>query len=135
MTTKFSIPDISDADLAEMATRFHPLVLVKERVYTIRVDPNLRGVAFAWNAKTLRRLDHRKVVARFPTLHTYGFYGCFKPTIAEVLAQIPAEFRELPQAYFLVCGPETAEDLDANSAELDAGFHVAETTLFVETRP
>jgi hypothetical protein len=63
-------------------------------------------------------------------LHRYGYHGFFKPSIAEVLCQMPAG---LDADFFEVIGPETAEDLNNELDALKAGFHVA-TTIFYKRK-
>jgi hypothetical protein len=52
--------------------------------------------AMVQNSTFIRRLSVRKYV----TLHTYGFVGFFKPTMAEVAKQLPARlFDDFEEIY------------------------------------
>ena len=75
-----------------------------------------------------------KEVARIRTLHTYAYYGFFKPSIAEVLAQIPSHLVDSVIA-FETKGPGDADDLNDDRSALNAGFHAATTILYGEAQP
>ena len=124
----FSIPPISRERVIELVERIHPLVEKHGSLWHIApVDP--WEIAFSWGP-TLRHeaLDFVPGVT-FPTLHAYGAPVFFKPSIAEVLAQIPEEIIDEVDA-FSVKGPEGAAELRKESKALNAGFHVAQTTLY-----
>lgn len=57
------------------------------------------------------------------------YYGIFKPSIAEVLAQIPEELIEQTVAFETI-GPADADALNKERDALNAGFHVATTRLY-----
>jgi hypothetical protein len=134
----FEIPEIADERLAELAARIKPLVLRDESkidgqpgraLWSIK-PCDLRGVAFPWDPQWDMPAPADLVPLRVVrTLHTYGYYGMFKPSVAEVLAQIPADLVETAVA-FSVDGPKTATDLGKHPDELNAGFHVAQTTFY-----
>lgn len=63
------------------------------------------------------------------TLHTYGSPCFFKPSVAEVLAQIPDDMLEGVVA-FETRGPSDVADMNRESEALNAGFHVARTRLY-----
>lgn len=68
-------------------------------------------------------------VSRINTYHTYGHPAMFKPSIAEVLAQIPDDLLGSVSA-FEVSGPGHVDDINREREARDAGFHVAETILY-----
>lgn len=93
------------------------------------VDPY--SVAFTWDPKFTKPADdmNPKPIGTIKTLHRYAYYGFFKPSIAEVLSQIPDDLVERT-AGFSVSGPDSADDLNDELLALDAGFHIATTTLY-----
>jgi hypothetical protein len=91
------------------------------------VDP--RTQAFNWGDGQ-KVVKHLKEVMRFRTLHTYGYHGFFKPSLAEVFAQLPTGLEIEEEMFFETKGPETASDLNKEKAAFDAGFQVAETILY-----
>jgi hypothetical protein len=54
----------------------------------------------------------------------------FKPSIAEVLAQIPEEHLEQVLAFEIVDSPNNVDDLNAEREALNAGYHIATTRLY-----
>lgn len=144
------IPAITDALLAERAAMVRPLVMkceyedtfdefggpvgFRERclgLHDIGPQSDLRGQSFTWS-EDLREPALGLVAAKtVVTLHTYGYYGMFKPSIAEVLAQAPEDLGEY--VAFSIEGPSTADDLGRDQAAFDAGFHVATVTYYRQT--
>lgn len=130
--SKPSIPKINNERITELLARIRPCVRKKDKLHFIGpLDP--RDVAFTWNPTLEGEApSDLPVLAKIRTLHTYGYYGLFKPSLAEVLAQIPADLVGKVTA-FETHGPQTADDFyrDAETkAAFDAGFHTAETTLY-----
>lgn len=124
----FAIPPLTAAKLKELAARIVPLVERDGALWYIE-PVDLTNVAFSWDPKLVRKAEGLTPIGLIRTLHTYGYYGMFKPSIAEVLAQIPESYLEKTVA-FRVVGPDTADDLNREKEALNAGFHVAETTLY-----
>jgi len=62
------------------------------------------------------------------------YAGSFKPTVREVISQIPAEVRDEVVA-FLVDGTNTVDDTNREREARDAGLHVAKTTLYIAGKP
>ena len=84
---------IADDVLAERAARITPLIYRDDELYRFDPPENLRGLYLA--ADNLEQLDSMErsdwyvEVGRGYTHHGCGYYGIFKPSIAEVLAQLP----------------------------------------------
>jgi hypothetical protein len=124
---KYSIPEISDELIGKLGKKLTPLVRKGEKLFRVaKCDP--RESSFSWGDKQ-KRVRYLEEVGRFQTLHTYGFYGFFKPSVSEVFAQLPEDYDQEAE-FFEVDGPDTASDLNAEREALDAGFHVAETILY-----
>lgn len=64
------------------------------------------------------------------SFHTYGYYGFFKPSIGEVLAQIPADLIEMVRYFEIIESPETKDDMAKEPEAFYAGYHVAKTRLY-----
>lgn len=105
--------------------------LVKQEDKLLRVKPcHIFDESYTWGD----RGDQEEVTglvpfASFKTLHYYGHYALFKPSIGEVLAQIPDKHRDCAVAFSLD-GPDSADDLNKEKLAVDAGFHVATCTLY-----
>jgi len=94
---------ISDEDLAERLSRVTPLLLRNGELYRFKELPHPRKIAFTWGPeddnlvlvqeryddKTYNVIDWFIEVSRGQTHHSCGYHGFVKPTIAEVLAQLP----------------------------------------------
>lgn len=128
--SEYSIPELSPERLQELVKRIRPIVRFDDKPCFIKpVDPS--KVAYTWSPKKFKSIPASIEVFRtIRTLHTYGYYGMFKPSIAEVLAQIPLEDLNAVVAFEIVKSPETATDLNLEREALNAGFHVAETALY-----
>ncbi len=125
------IPKVPKERIKELAKRIRPVVWfpVIGLCYIKRVDPF--NIAFTWDPRPRWKVFGLKAICDITTYHTYGYYGFFKPSIAEVLAQIPAELLDKVVAFETVERPETVDDLNREREALNAGYHVATTRLYV----
>ncbi len=116
------IHPISDDRLKELAKRIRPLMRRNGELRYVSVPRDLRNTSFLWNArpKLWGRTSDLGYFASISTYHTFGYQGFFKPSVAEVLAQIPEDYLAQTVA-FEVLGPwrVTAD-----------GYHVAVTRLY-----
>ena len=70
----------------------------------------------------------------FVCLHTYGYYGIFKPSVGEVLAQIRERDVPIVKAFEIIESPQTADDFykdSFTSIAFDNGYHVSTVRLYV----
>lgn len=70
----------------------------------------------------------------FECIHKYAFYGFFKPSIAEVLAQIPENQVNFMDAFEIISYPETAGDFTENSIVFKNGFHISIVRLYTKLK-
>lgn len=91
---------------------------------------DLFEIAYTWDPKVTERARGLVKLKDITTYHTYGYYGLFKPSIAEVIAQIPEELLESVVAFEIIESPTTAEDFNKDLAAFNAGYHVATTRLY-----
>ncbi|HEY4506152.1 MAG TPA: hypothetical protein VJJ24_01765 [Candidatus Paceibacterota bacterium] len=135
-STRVWIPPITDEHLRELAGRIKPVIQFKHRGFRRKgrryVKPvDLRGVAYTWDPKPARPARDLEPIVDITTYHSYGAPVFFKPSIAEVLAQIPAEYLDAVVAFEIVESPEHRDDLYRDGGEaLNAGYHVATTRLY-----
>ena len=126
------IPEITDVRLTALAERIKPVYTFKEKgLYYIK-PVNLRNVAYTWDPQPAIKAVGLKKCHDLTTLHAFDYYAFFKPSVAEVLAQIPEEYLESVVAFEIVGGPVTADDLMREKEALRAGFHMATTRLYVK---
>ena len=125
------IPKVPATRIAELADRIKPVIQFKRHGICYIEPVDLFNVAYTWDPKPAEEAKGLKVLCDITTYHGYGYYGCFKPSIAEVLAQIPAEHLDKVIAFEIVKSPQTADDLNREPEALNAGYHVATTRLYV----
>lgn len=127
------IPKISNRTLKELYKQMKPVVRFglfgkklepddRGELYYIK-DPDLRGEAFTWDPEATKKATGLKKLEDIVTYHSYGYYGFFKPSIAEVVAQIPKKYLSKVAAF------ETSTD-----ASIDGDYHATTTTLYEKYR-
>lgn len=123
MNTDWRIPEISDEHLAELLMEIQPVVRMGGVLWHIApVHP--RTQSFTWDLVLTMPAEPVKVIGSSPTFHTYGAPSLFKPSVAEVLAQIPPEWEERVVAFEM-----THRDLDSRYV-LAEGYHVASVIFY-----
>lgn len=126
------IPQISDERLSDLAVAIRPVYRLKGSLVFMRYPKSnihLRTRSFLWAPKPAGRALALEQICVLNTLHTWNYYGIFKPSIAEVLAQIPNELTSVAVAFETI-GPADAAELNTQHEALHAGFHVARTILY-----
>jgi hypothetical protein len=125
-------PEVSKELIEELAETIHPVVEFDGKKYFIeKVD--LFGIAFTWDPKKTEEAVGLKEVATITTFHSWAYYGFFKPTIAEILNQIPEDLRYKVKAFEIVDWPREASDFnktEESAAAFKASYHTAKTTLY-----
>jgi hypothetical protein len=109
-----------------------PLIERDGKVMRIVMPEEKFNQSFPWSPKIIGEatLDTVDVLAEIWTLHNWGYYGFFKPSIAEVISQIPEEIIGEVKS-FLVIGPDDITDLRANDYCFGPrAVHTARTILF-----
>ena len=131
-----SIPKISKDRVLELYSRIKPVV----RFYRGELSEDGRGklyhikkvnpfnIAFTWDPKPLKIARGLEKIIDIETLHTWGYYGIFKPSIEEVLAQIPREYIDRVSAF------ETQLVSLDPSVAIRGDYHVAMTSLYENIR-
>ena len=137
---KVSIPDISKEELLARYKRIKPIVEIEGKKYFLRefTEEELSGISYIWDvAKDKRELVNMNEYAPrwcrdFECIHKYGYHGLFKPSIAEVLAQIPELDLDYVDAFEIIEWPKTAEDFSKNKIVFDNGFHISKVRLYTK---
>lgn len=135
------IPHISDNEILKRYKQIKPVVTLDEKLYYLRRFnlKEIRGICFLSDCRN----DAANAVGKneltvlegkdFNCLHTYGLHGLFRPTIAEVLAQINDNDIPLVKAFEIIETPNTrrnAFDNDFISAAFTNGYHVSIVRLY-----
>lgn len=124
-----TIPLITNAKLADLADRIKPLIRKEDGLYDIE-PVDLRDVSFLWDPKpTTKASVVRNDTKWITTYHSWGYYGLFKPSVAEVLCQL-SEFilAWKPDAFELTHIPEPLL-MNPDDDCID-GYHRANVQLF-----
>lgn len=129
---KLQIPAITDGQLLLVLERLRPVVEQDGALWDIEI-PDLRRCAFTWDPKVTHHRPDLIAAITIKTLHSYGAPSFFKPSIADVIAQLPDALADWPGdvsslVAFSVEGPDSIDPGDADA--FNAGYHVAKTTLY-----
>lgn len=133
---KLEIPEIDDKRLKELYQLLKPIVTIDEMKYLLRefTLQELRNQSYIWNRHEDKRdvVDSNKLetVDDFLCLHTWGYYGLFKPSIAEVLSQAPESVIEQANTFEIIESPETREDVFKYKEVIDNGFHLSKVRAY-----
>lgn len=125
-------PQIDDELLDQLASQIKPLVPNDDGHLWYIKPVNLRTSSFIWDPEFTDRAEDLVVFTTLRTLHTFPYYGTFKPSIAEVLAHLhvlPLAMRSRLVAFHLA-GPSNATDLNYETEALRAGYQVAYATFY-----
>lgn len=133
---KLEIPEIDDNRLKELYQLLKPIVTIDEIKYLLRefTLQELRNQSYIWNRHENKRdvVDPSRLetVDDFLCLHTWGYYGLFKPSIAEVLSQAPESVIEQANTFEIIESPETREDVFKYKEVIDNGFHLSKVRAY-----
>lgn len=124
----YQIPEMSDEEIQRRCSLIRPLVRHEDKLLTV-VPHDPDKVAFNW-AKAEAVLDKPLVeVGRCRTLHVYGYYGFFKPSMSEVVRFIPEDLVGVAE-YFEVAEARIVNTNEDERMALDKGFHVSEAIFY-----
>jgi hypothetical protein len=127
---QWRVPEISDDRLAALMAQIQPACFDERgRLHFIKeIDP--RTKAFTWDPTLTEALNMERYVELGSSLtyHSCGYYGLFKPSIAEVLAQVPEELLSKAVAFSTEL-PEHRHDLSVVVSECGR-MHRAVTTWY-----
>ena len=127
--SRIILPHLTDDELLVRYKRIKPIVSYQELYYYLKRynAQMMRNQSYIWNIKKDIReqvdMTDVKTLAEFPCYHTYGYYGFFKPSIAEVLQQFPDDVLEEANAFYMTSTPDKEYDLGLQSEIVNAGCH------------
>lgn len=126
-THRIILPEISDDELLARYRRIKPIVNEEELYYYLKIFnlDQIRDMSYLWSAHEDKRelvdMASFKTIAEFSCYHSYGYYGLFKPSIAEVLQQFPDDVLSEANAFYMFEKPSTMHDLNEQWDIVDAG--------------
>ena len=130
------IQELSDEELLRLYSLLKPVVTIDEMKYLLREFTlyELRKIAYTWVAEERKgdAIDPSslKTVDEFPCLHTCGYYGFFKPSINEVLSQIPDGLEEEASYFEIVERPHTSADIFRYPELVNNGFQLSKVRAY-----
>jgi len=125
---KAFVPEISEEKLSSLIEKIVPVVRENNKLYQIKI-PDLRNVAYTWDYKVVEECKNLKEIVRIKTHHYCGYYGLFKPSIAEVLSQIPEDFIDKVNAFEIISDVCSGTD-DETKIFKEGNGHLATTILY-----
>ena len=133
---KLVIPEIDDERLKELYMILKPIVTIDEMKYLLReyTLKELREQSYIWERDKDKRdeVDQYKLepVEDFLCLHTWAYYGYFKPSIAEVLSQVPERTICEANVFEIIEQPETRDDVFRYPEVINNGFHLSKVRSY-----
>jgi hypothetical protein len=92
-----NVPKISNKLLQDRIARLTPIAVKGGKRFRMSI-PDLRNQAFTWDPQLGEEVRF-EVLREVHTDHTCGYHGFIKPSIAEVLAQLPDDLPEGVNAF------------------------------------
>ena len=133
---KLYIPSISDKRLKELYNLLKPIVTIDEMKYLLRrfTLDELRNISYIYHATIdtteLVKEEQLEPIDEFPCLHRCGYYGFFKPSVAEVLSQVPEKTVSKSNLFEIVEEPETRRDVFQYPEVINGGFHLSKVRTY-----
>ena len=135
---KISIPEISKEELLARYERIKPIVKLEGKRYFLSnfTEDELTKSSYIWMIK--ERLGEEFDITKyspmpqydFECIHKFSMPNLFKPSIGEVLAQIPNLVLDVVCAFEIIQKPESETDLYRNRIALENGFHTSIVRLY-----
>ena len=119
-------------DVSELRKHIHPATIVDDALHRIHETTiDTFRTAFTWEPKIGEKIVKPTLIGRYITFHRNGHPLCFKPSIAEVLQQLPQELTESKDELYF------DTDLihpNANVCSIGSpnAFHIAVTSVYRE---
>lgn len=133
---KIIIPKLSNEELIALYERIRPIVEFKDEKYLLRkfTLDQIINTSYIYNIEDDIRVlvdqEDLETVEEFPCFHTYGYPGFFKPSIGEVLSQLPEKSKIESKYFEMIEEPDTVEDLNMYFDVIDKGYHVSKIRTY-----
>src|SRR5215470_10147015 len=86
-----NVPKMPGKRIRELAERIKPIVEFAEEGRCYVKPVHIFGESFTWQREPAGKATGLKPLCDITTYHPYGYIGYFKPSVAQVIVQIPAE--------------------------------------------
>lgn len=150
------IPKINEEEIKRRAKLVFPCTIKENQIILMENYGNPITQSFSWNfkeGKTLGKISYEGIskrdrpspmggwylkpvaekVGEFITLHGFAYYGFFKPSIGEIVSQLPSElFDEEKLAGRKIYLTNKMISDDVNTSMLNQNWHIAKTIVYIE---
>ena len=137
MFKKFSIPEMTTEDIVKWSQKIKPIVCHNgDLKYMRELSPDeLVHKSYTWLNKpedygNKVDLSTLSVFTDVKMLHRFSYHGFFKPSVGEIIRQIPEEMRHLTDAFQIIYSPSGWPDFNIFKDEFDQNYHVSIVRLY-----
>lgn len=122
---------LDDESLKSLNDRIIPIIEDNGKKYTCHKKYSLEQIrkeSYIWDTDDFTKEVDRsklKILTHVKMLHGYGYPGFFKPSVAEILSQIPKEYIKDTVAF------EIIDTYPMSGDEFDDGYHTSSVRLYV----
>ena len=137
---KVSIPKLTQEEIMNRYQKIRPVMTKDGKLHRLReyTPREIMKTSYYWELEKDMLPEVEKYLVQIPDsdfycLHAYGYYGLFKPSVAEVLSQLTDEQLLRADAFEIIAGPETSNDFTRDELSAIAfknGFHVSTVRLY-----
>ena len=130
------IPKISDEELLSLYEKLKPIITIKDFKYLLREYTlhEIKNTSYIWKAEDnlKEKVDPKSLttVDEFPCLHGFGYYGFFKPSVGEILSQIPEGLENEASLFEIIEEPKTREDIFRYPEIVNNGYHLSRVRAY-----
>ena len=128
---ELTIHYLEDDELKKRYEKIKPIIMIEGITYDMKEFSftALSGQSYIWNRdEDKRNIIHKEdleAIEDFVCFHEYGYYGLFKPSIHEVLAQLPEKSIKEADYFEIIESPVTRDDVFKYEDILNAGYHAS----------
>lgn len=130
MHYSISINLLDKETVEKLHDKIKPLIRHNNVLYTIKEGYDLFNNAFTWLSPFKEIANSLELVEEIHSLHSFGYQGFFKPSVAECLTFIEPITLCRQIHFYEVTGPKNPDDLNDQSTFINNGFHLAKLKLY-----
>ena len=134
------IPEIDEKELRELYKKIKPITTINGRKYLLKhyLMNSLRNTSYYWvqdRDKTRRIKDEDiKTIEEFICLHKFSICTDFKPSIAEILSQVPKHLIDEIDYFEIVEVPKDIYDVKRYPEAYENGYHLSRVRTYKNIR-
>lgn len=121
---------LNDEKLSKLNDRIIPIIEKNGKKYTCvkkHTLEQIKGESYIWDKENFTKevdVSTHKILTHVKMLHGYSYPGFFKPSIAEILSQIPKEYIKDTVAF------EIIDTYPMSGDAFDDGYHTSSVRLY-----